>query len=223
MKIKELILNNKGLKLTAAILALTVWVLISGKERAYLEKNFRINIEHSNISEMADVQSRPETVRITVRGTTRIIERISENDFSINVDLADVKGSTRLTMYTEDLLKFPEGVEIISVNPKIFEVNIREFFLKEVAVRVLYTGRLQKGISLTERKINPERIRIFGYKSDLKNIETVYAAEKIDLSTVTESRVMNMPLEKREEILRYEGFDSIEVTLTVEDINEKNK
>ena len=223
MNFRDIVMNNKGLKLTAFLLAVSVWIFISGRERTYLEKSFVINIENSNVSEMIDVHNRPDTVRIMVRGTAEEIGKISEKDFNISIDLNDVKNSTRLTIFTEDHLTFPEDVEIISINPKIFEVIVREFYYKEVPVRILYTGRLPRGVALIERKINPEKVRIFGYKSEIKNINTVYGTGKINLSEITESSVISISLEKREEILRFEGYDSIEVTLKVKNINEKKK
>lgn len=223
MNFKDIVLNNKGLKLTAFVLAVSVWVIISGRERTYLEKNFIVNIEHSNVSEMIDVQNRPDTVRIMVRGTAEEIGEISEKDFNISIDLNDVEERSKLTMFTEDHLTVPEGVEIISINPKIFEVTVREFYYKEVPVRVLYTGRLPRGVALVERKLNPEKVKIFGYKSDIKNINMIYGADKIDLSEVTESSVISLSLEKREEILRFEGYESVEVSLKVKNSNEKKK
>jgi len=223
MNYKDILMNNKGLKLTAFLLAISIWIFISGRERTYLEKNFIINIEHSNVSEMIDVQNRPDTVRIMVRGTAEEIGKISEKDFNIRIDLKDVEKSTKLTIFTEDRLTFPEDVEIISINPKIFEVIVREFYYKEVPVRILYTGRLPKGVALIERKINPDKVKIFGYKSEIKNISTVYGTEKINLSEITKNTTINISLEKREEILRFEEYESIEVILKVKNINEKKK
>jgi len=223
MRYKELFTNNKGLKLTAFLLALIVWVLISGRERTYLEKTFIISIVHSNVSEMIGVQNRPVSVRIIARGTAKKIGAISEKDFSISIDLNDVEKSTKFTMYTEDHLTVPEGVEIVSINPKIFEVTVREFSFKEVPVRILYSGKLSKGIVLLDRKLNPEKVKIFGYKSEIKNIKAIYGSEKINLSGITKDSVIKISFEKREEILRFEEYDSVEVSMKVKNINEKRK
>ena len=223
MNFRDIVMNNKGLKLTAFILAVSVWVFISGRERTYLEKNFIINIEHSNVSEMIDVQNRPDTVRIMIRGTSEEIDKISEKDFNISIDLNNVEERSKLTMFTEDHLTFPEGIEIISINPKIFEVTVREFYYKEVPIRVLYTGRLPRGVALVERKLNPEKVKIFGYKSEIKNIDMIYGTDKINLSEINESSVISISLEKREEILRFEGYESVQVSLKVKNINEKKK
>jgi len=223
MNLKNIFFNNKGLKLTAFLLAVSVWVLISGRERTYLEKNFNVNIEHLNVSEMIDVQNRPDSIRVMVRGTAEVMGNISNRDFSISIDLNDVTERTKLTMYTEDHLTHPEGVEIISIHPKIFEVVIKEFFYKEVPVRVLYTGRFPAGVVLLERKLNPEKVTVFGYKSEIKNLSTVYGAQKVNLSEITRDSVIRIPLEKSEEILRFEGYSHVEVSVKVKNINEQKK
>ena len=51
----------------------------------------------------------------------------------------------------------------------------------------------------------------------------MYGTEKINLSEITENSIISISLEKREEILRFEEYESIEVTLKVKNINEKKK
>lgn len=223
MNIKKIFLNNKGLKTSAFLLALFVWVTISGRERTYLEKSFEINVENLNVSEMIDVHARPETVRVTIRGTSREISDITAEDLKFRVDLNNVNESTRFSIFTEDYLKLPEDIEVVSVNPKMIEVTVKEFFYREVPVRILYTGRLPKGISLIERKINPEKVRIFGYKSQIMNINTAFGVDKIDLSKVTFSKTITIPLDKGKGILRFEDSENVSVSLIVKNIYEKRK
>jgi len=221
MNIKKIFLNNKGLKTTAFLLALFVWVMISGRERTYLERSFEINVENLNVSEMIDVITRPETVRVTIRGTSREIGDITAEDLKFRVDLNKVNESTRFSIFTEDYLKLPEDVEVVSVNPKMIEVTVKEFFHREVPVRILYTGRLPKGISLIERKINPEKVRIFGYKSQIMSVNTVFGADKIDLSKVTGNKTITIPLAKGKGILRFEDSENVSVSLIVKNIYER--
>lgn len=223
MNIKKIFLNNKGLKTSAFLLALFVWVTISGRERTYLEKSFEINVENLNVSEMIDVHARPETVRVTIRGTSREISDITAEDLKFRVDLNNVNESTRFSIFTEDYLKLPEDIEVVSVNPKMIEITVKEFFYREVPVRILYTGRLPKGISLIERKINPEKVRIFGYKSQIMNINTAFGADKIDLSKVTVNKTIIIPLDKGKGILRFEDSENVSVSLIVKNIYEKRK
>ncbi|MEN8154282.1 MAG: CdaR family protein [Acidobacteriota bacterium] len=221
MNIKKIFFNNKGLKTSAFLLALFVWVMISGRERTYLERSFEINVENQNVSQMIDVHCRPAKVRVVIRGTSKEIGDITGEDLKLHLDLDNVNDSTRFSIFTEDYLKIPENIEIVSINPKMIEVTVKEFYYKEVPVRVLYSGRMPKGVSLIERKIIPEKVRIFGYKSQIMNINTVFAVDKIDLSKVTENKTLTIPLDKGKGILRFEDSENVSISLIVKNIYEK--
>ena len=60
-KIKNLFLENLGLKVTALVLAVLVWAAVTGRERADSEKTLRIPVELANVSESIEVRSvKPE-------------------------------------------------------------------------------------------------------------------------------------------------------------------
>lgn len=223
MNIKKLFLNNSGLKITALILAILVWAMISGKERTFLEKSLELEVENLNVPKMIDVRNRPETIRIKIRGTSKEIGEITSEDFKLKIDMKDVNESTRFSVFTEDYLDYPKDVKIVSIHPKMIEITAREFYYKDVPVRILYTGRLPKGISILERKIVPEKVRVFGYKSQIINLNTVFGAEKIDLSKITSDSTIKIPLNKGKEILRFDNFENVTVSITVKNLNEKGK
>jgi YbbR domain-containing protein len=225
MKIKKFITNNFGLKVTALFLAFFVWAMITGKERSYSERVLEVRVECLNISKNIDVSSvKPEKVRLTVRGTSKELKKITPEDFKIKIDLKDVTEGTRLNYFTEDYLQSPEEIQNMSVHPRMIEITVKKFITKEVAVRIRYKGRLKRGIRLIERRVVPEKVKIFGYKSQIGSITTIEGAEYVDLSEIDESRSIKIPLKKQEEILRFEDTDEVDVFMVVENTNiNKNK
>ncbi|MCK5343342.1 MAG: hypothetical protein KAR20_08050, partial [Candidatus Heimdallarchaeota archaeon] len=167
MNIRNILSNNIGLKVTAFFLALTVWIIISGKERTTLEKTIDCNVEFYNIAEKIDVNSRPEQVRINIRGTSREIKLVPLEKFKLKIDLSGITQSTSLNLLAEDYLEIPEGIkyEDLTIHPKMISITVKEFMAKTVAPKVRYLGELPPGIILKERKIVPETVRIYGYKS----------------------------------------------------------
>jgi YbbR domain-containing protein len=224
MTAKQFVFSNMGLKLTAFLLALTVWVIIAGQEHAHLEKNFEVNVEFYNTSENIDANPRPGQVRINIKGSSREIKNISPEDFKIKIDLAGISQNTTLNLLSADFLELPDKInpEEVTVHPRMISVTIKELTWKEVAVKVHYKGKVKQGITLT-RKIVPEKVRIYGYKSRINAISAVYAVETIDLGEIVESKTVKLPLQKREEILRFEGIEVIELELIVEDNTEDEK
>jgi len=223
MFLKKIIFNNSGLKIAALSLAVLVWALISGRERTYLEKNMEIEVENLNVSRMMDVRNRPETIRVKIRGTSEEISKYSVDDFKLRIDMKDIIESSRFSIFTEDYLEYPKEVKIESIHPKMIEISAREFYYKDVQVRILYTGRLPKGVILVERKIVPEKVRVFGYKSKIISLNMVYGAEKINLSKIYSNQTLKIPLDKSNEILRFDDNDSVSVTITVRNSNEKSR
>ncbi len=216
MNIKKLVFNNFGLKVTALFLALLAWAMISGKERSNSERTIDVNVEYFNVAGNIDVSSvRPEKARLTIRGTSKELGKLADADFKIKIDLKDVTEGTRLNYFTEDYLQYPAGVKLVSIHPRMIEIIVKEFVSREVPVRVRYKGELKPGIVLQDRQIVPEKVRIFGYKSQIEEISFVEVVDWVDLTTINESCVIRLPLKKSKDILKFDDADTIEIHLQV--------
>ena len=219
MKIKKFFLKNAGLKTVALVLAIFVWAMIAGKERSYSDKTVDVNVEYYGIPQNIDVRSvRPDRVRIKVRATTQELNKITDEDFKIRINLKDISEGSH-NYWTENYLQFPEGMEIISIQQKMIEITVKEFITREVPTRVRYRGRFKPGIRLIERHWQPEKVKVFGYKSQIENLQEIEATEWVNLSDIEESTVIKLPLKREKEILKFEGPDTVQVYITVENTN----
>jgi YbbR domain-containing protein len=219
MTIKNFILKNVGLRTVALALAIFVWAMISGKERSYSNKTVDVNVEYYGIQKNIDVRSvRPDRVRIKVRATTQELNKITDEDFKLRIDLKDISEGSH-NYWTENYLQFPEGMEIVSIQQKMIEVTVKEFITREVPTRVRYRGRFKPWIRLVERHWQPEKVKVFGYKSQIENLQEVEAAEWVNLWDIEASTVIKLPLKREKEILKFEDTDTVEVYITVENIN----
>ena len=221
MKIKNLIFKNLGLRFVALVLAVFVWAMISGKERTFSEKAFDVNVEYYGVQENIDVRSvRPDKVRIKVRATSQELNKVTDEDFKIRIDLKDVSEGIH-NYWTENYLQMPGpgDMEVTTIQQKMIEITVKEFMSREVAVRVRYKGRLKPGIRLLDRKIIPEKVRVFGYKSQVENLEEIEAADWVNLADIEDSTVINLSLKKDNEILKFEDTDFVQVQITVENLN----
>lgn len=222
MKYKKYIVNNLGLKAMALLLALFVWAMITGKERAYSERTLESRVEYINVAEHIDVRGvRPESVRLTIKGTSKDLERLTPSDFKVTVDLKDVTSATRLDVFAEDHLQPPEGIQVTAIYPRMIEITLREFMTKDVKVRIRYKGKMKKGVVLLSRKVTPETVKIFGYKSQIDGIDTVEGEDVIALEDIEESTTFKIPLKKERDILRFEDKSEVDVIITVDNRNKK--
>lgn len=223
MNIKNFLFKNLGLRFMALIIAVLIWAMIAGRERSYSEKNIDVNVEYYGIQENIDVRSvRPDKVRIKIRATSQQLNKVTPEDFRIRINLQDVSEGIH-NYWTENYLQFPEGMEIMAIQQKMIEVTVKEFMTREVPTRVRYKGKMKPGIRLIDRRLVPEKVKVFGYKSQIADLQEVEAAEWVNLSEIQKSTVIKIPLKKENEILKFEDTDVIEVHITVENMNKENK
>lgn len=219
MKIKAFFLKNLGLRFVALILAIFVWAMISGKERTYSEKSIDVNVEYYGHTKNIDIRSvRPDKVRIKIRGTSQDLKNVTEGDFKIRINLKDITEGSH-NYWTENYLQYNEELEIISIQQKMIEITVKEFITREIPTRVRYKGRFKSGIRLIERHWVPEKVKIFGYKSQIENLQEIEAAEWVNLSEIEKDTTLTLPLKKNKELLKFEGPESVKVYIRVENLN----
>jgi len=227
MNIKNYFLKDVSLKIFSLILAIAVWAMITGKARSNIEKFVNIDVEFVNVLKNVNIYSNPDKVRIKLRGTANDIKLISENDFAVEIDLANVRDGVR-NYYTRDFLKTDKTSYIESVHPTMIEVNVREIIRKTIPLKLKFVktvngkkkfyrqGRLGEiGYSY---QLTPERVVVEGYKSVINNLSHIPAGDTVSLD-FEKDIAKKLIIKKPNEVLKILG--SKEVELIVRKINTK--
>jgi len=219
--LKRLMLNNLGLKTGALVLAVLVWGIISGRERTFSEKTLKIPVEVFNVSDNAEVVSlRPEEVTVSLRGASKFVAAVTTESNPIKIDLKNVKESSKLNYFAEDYLEIPDGVQLISIHPKMIEVYVEEFATKDVPIRIRFRGRLPEPLKLKAARVVPDRVTIIGYKSQINGIDVVLT-EEVNLNEVGQSLTRLIALKQTRDILKFKDRRQVELQLEIEDRSAK--
>jgi len=219
--LKRLLLNNLGLKTGALVLAVLVWGIISGRERTFSEKTLKIPVEVFNVSDNAEVVSlRPEEVTVSLRGASKFVAAVTTESNPIKIDLKNVKESSKLNYFAEDYLEIPEGVQLISIHPKMIEVYVEEFATKDVPIKIRFRGRLPEPLKLKAARVIPDRVTIIGYKSQINGIDVVLT-EEVNLNEVGQSLTRLIALKQTRDILKFKDRRQVELQLEIEDRSAK--
>jgi YbbR domain-containing protein len=219
--IKKLFTNNVGMKISALLLAILIWAILSGREKTFSEKSLKIPVEILHVSENVEVVSlRPEEVTISIKGPSEFVAVASAESRPIKIDLKDIKGSNRLNYFAEDYLELPKGVELVSIHPKMIEVYVEEFATKEVPVKINFRGRLRETLKLKEARVNPERVTIISYQSRISDINAVWT-EEVDLGAVSKGLTRRLALKQTRDILKFRDSRDVELQLEIEDRSQK--
>jgi len=215
-KLRKLFLNNWGLKASALLLAVLVWAIISGREKAYSEQTLKIPIEIIHVSPNLEVvKIQPEEARILLKGSANVIAKTHPEKMAIKIDLKNISESGKLNYFAEDYLEIPAGIQIISLRPKMIEVYVEEFEAKELPVKIRFRGQLQEALKLREYKVIPDRVTIIGYKSQLNGITVVFT-EEVDLDGIGASLTRTVALKQYKNILKFRDRRDVDVLLEIE-------
>jgi len=216
-KLNKIVLNNWGLKTGALVLAILVWAIISGRERTYSEKTLKLPVEVFNVSENVEVVNlRPEEVTVSLKGASKLVAAVSPESHAIKIDLKNIKESDKLNYFAEDYLELPKGVLLVSIHPKMIEVYVEEFAMREVPVKIRFRGRLPLHLKLKSAKVVPDRVAIMGYKSQINDIDEVLTDE-VDLAVIGKSQNRRLALKQTRDILKFRDHPEVELQLEIED------
>ncbi|MCX6554024.1 MAG: CdaR family protein [Candidatus Aminicenantes bacterium] len=222
-KLKKLFLTNWGLKVSALLLAILVWAMISGREKTYSERTMKVPIEIANLSPNLEVVNlQPEDVRLSLRGTANLVSTIRPENLAIKIDLKSIGESSKLNYFAEDYLEVPRGIQIISIHPKMIAVYVEEFDTKELPVKIRFRGQLKEPLKLKEARAVPDRVTIIGYKSQLSGINVVLT-EEINLDEIEVSQKRTVALKQTRNILKFRDRRDVEVLLEIEGSLAANK
>ncbi len=217
MNIKKWLFNNLHLKLLALLVAVLIWAVVVGQATAYSEKSFEIGVTYHGVPTQIDVRDvQPARVLVRVYGVSKLVESLDASSLMLNIDLQDVKRAGESAFFSEDYLQVPQGIEVKQIQPRIVRVISDEFTTREVPVRILYKGKLPKGVRLIERRLSHERVALFGYLSQIIKIDRVEGEYAIDLEGVDRNMTVRVPLLKQDGVIRFEGVSAVDVSFVVD-------
>ncbi len=172
--IKGAFVENLGLKVLSAILALTLYLLINtDRER---EISARVGVSYSLPDDRVLVSERLDEVRVTIRGPWRRLRRFDEREVErVNLDLRTTTNSE--LVLTKDLVTVPAGLTVTSISPRSVRVAFERRVEKKVEVNAMITGEPAHGFAVAEVKVEPATITVRGPEGAMRTLSMVRTRE----------------------------------------------
>ncbi|MBC7326051.1 MAG: hypothetical protein H5T99_12195, partial [Moorella sp. (in: Bacteria)] len=169
--------QNWAYRLLALVLAVILWLYVTGEQNPTGEKVIRVPLETGNIKEGLVVADRPDEVQVRVEGRKAAINNLLPRDVHAYVDLRDAReGDNFLPVQVE----VPPEISVVHINPGQVVVKVDKIDQVQLPVQVTLIGAPASGYRALEPVIKPSQVVISGSAATLKNIGAVYVEARID-------------------------------------------
>src|SRR5262245_1122947 len=133
-------LENAALKLVAFVLAITLFILVSGEKET--ERSVRVGVAYVRPTDRVLVSDVPDSVEVSLRGSWTRIKRVDPADVDpILIDLTK-RGDGEVTIDDNDI-RVPAGLQVVSIRPAKILVQFEH--LKRVPVVPELVGATAEG------------------------------------------------------------------------------
>lgn len=182
-RIRHAFTENLNLKVLSVAFALVLYSLVHGgkdaKRSIVVDLEAKLPPEHSN---RVLVTQLPQSVRVTVRGTSSTIDDLRASSMPLQIDLTS--GNESHVSLEPRMLRLPAGVkvDVSEFDPPALDLTWEERIDRDVPVQVSVVGTpaigfMVKGMPQSE----PKNVRIRGPKSEVSVLQHV----RVDAFDVT--------------------------------------
>lgn len=188
MSLSGLVTKNFGLKLLAVVMAVVLWSMAVGREKA--EVGLTVPLELVNFpQDMVVANQVPDGVNIRIRGSVALTRQVQNRRLRFSLDLAGAKeGSNNFTLLP-DALALPRGVEVTRLAPGTITVELEALITKRMTLLPVIQGEPVTGYLIDEIRLEPTEVDIRGPEK-LLNALTRLWTEPIDVTKMNASAVV---------------------------------
>ena len=207
----QVLTKNFLIKIVCLLLAFIFWYSIKAEE--IVTTTVFATVKPVIGSKMIVTRIYPEEIKVTLAGNRRILGQLETETHDIATDLRTENETkvVRIELKASNFL-FPEGAQVIKVEPKFVNIEIDSLIQKVFDVDALLEGEAAPNYNLAEIQTFPSRLRLTGPKKALENI-TVLKTEPIHIGGLSTSFMQTVRIS--EPYVSFKGAELIKVFVTI--------
>jgi len=180
--LRKIFLEDWGLKLLALLIAIGLWVAVSGLSTPTI-KRFTVPLVPSVPNNTEVTNQLISDVDIVVTGDKRELERMNRSDLTAVLDLTDVPQGDRVVLLSPEnvFVNLPQGMKLTEVQPNRIAVTLEAVEEKDVVVEPQTVGQPAEGYEVYYSTTVPARIRVRAPASVIKGMNSL-STDPVDIT-----------------------------------------
>lgn len=186
-----LLFEDWTLKLVALAITLGLWYAVT-TQRAPAQMRLRGVQLDFILPEGVDVGNEPvDEVDVTLEGSQGKLAELNARNLVALADVTELRTGDRVLRLTDKnvTMELPEGVRIVSINPRSLTLHLEPLVEREVAVEARFEGAPPEGFARGTVQVTPPSVRVRGPQSHVGAVERAFT-ETISLAGQRETLVL---------------------------------
>jgi len=190
---KHPISKNLGLKITAVLLSILLWVFATS--RGLSEIVLDMPLEFRNIPTGLELMYYDvKAVSLNIKGQERLIRSIRPTDIRVWIDLTKAKKGEGIYAINKNNISLPLTVTVKNITPSSVKVSLEESVSRTVKVRPIVVGIPEKGYYIKSISVVPQTVDLEGASSKIKKVDKV-KTEPLDVTGRSETLTKDLKLD----------------------------
>lgn len=189
MNVRNMLLENWGIKLVSLVFAITLWFYVTSKGKT--EMTLTVPLELRNTPRhMAVVGNVTGVVEVRVQGQERVLRDGSAGKKVIGiVDLSLAKEGENTVRISPADIKRPGGIVVTNITPSEMKVKLEPLVRKTFRLQPLLHGNPARGYRIAGIKSVPTKIAVEGAASAMAEFDKLQTMP-IDIQGVTHTIIV---------------------------------
>ncbi len=206
------LLDNLGLKLLSVGLAVFLWAVVVGEQKA--DVTMTIPLEIKDLPRDLVLMNEPvDALEVRLRGPKTLVSTLAPREVVLEGMPRTFAEGENVVTIRPDAVRVPRGIEVVDVTPRRIRVVLDKLVEREVEVSPRVEGAPAKGFELKRVTTSPPRVRVAGPKSELRRLVRIFTLP-INLEGQTSSFSTRVMLEPAGRQIR--AVDETPITVEVE-------
>jgi YbbR domain-containing protein len=190
---KRLLSENFGLKITAVLLSVLLWLFASS--RGLSEIALDVPLEFKDIPSGFELMNHNvKVIGINIKGQERIIRTIRPSDIRAFVDMSKARKGESTYAIDKNNIVLPPGVTVTNINPPFVRIFLEESVTKTVEVKPIVLGSPQSDFYVKSISFFPKRVVIEGARSKVTAVNII-KTEPLDITGIKETIARDVELD----------------------------
>jgi len=167
------IARNFRLKLLALAIAMGMWVIVMGQDRAEVTVEVPVEIAGipPNLVLSGEVANK---VSARIIGPASLVRRVATEAPVKRVDLSGMAAGEHVFQVVPQELKLPGGVLVTRISPARFTITLVKKLIRKVPVRPVLKGQPAQGHEVAEVAFRPAIVVVSGSPEALETVDWVW-------------------------------------------------